>query len=216
MNFTLVYGQNLHDFAALGDQMLRDRGAQFKEALGWDLYTDQQGRELDEYDALNPLYLILSDDDGDHVASTRLMPTTGRNMAAEHFSHLTDDVAIESPAIWETTRFFVAQKSARRAAPALMWAGCQLALRSGVDFYLGVIGAHMARVFTACGWAPEIVGRAGQGEQEILACLWEVNPEICERLRRRAGVRHGEHDLRIHRPVRGRRPLEAAMLPLAA
>lgn len=202
MPFTLVYGDSLADFPDLGDQMLRDRGTQFIDQLGWRLTTDAKGRELDEYDACNPLYLILSDGAGDHVASTRLMPTTGPNMAADHFSHLTDGVAISSATIWETTRFFVAQKAQRRAAPALMWAGCEIALRAGVEFYLGVIGAHMERVFTACGWKPEVIGRSGEGADAISACLWEVSSEISERLARRAGIRPGDHDLRIHRATR--------------
>ena len=117
MPVTLVYGEHLSDFQKLGDQMLRDRGAQFIGDLGWALQTDDQGRERDEYDHMNPLYLILSDDAGDHVASTRLMSTTGPNMASDHFAHLTDGVAIESAAVWETTRFFVAQKAQRRPAP---------------------------------------------------------------------------------------------------
>ena len=199
MPFTLVYGDNLSAFPDLRDQMLRDRGAQFIEDLGWELSTDDQGRELDEYDSCNPLYLILSDDKGDHAASTRLMPTTGPNMTADHFAHLTDNVAISSAAIWETTRFFVAQKAERKAAPALMWAGCEIALRAGVEFYLGVIGSHMERVFTACGWKPEVIGRSGEGAEGISACLWEVSPEISDRLARRAGIRPGENDLRIHR-----------------
>ena len=205
MPFTLVYGDNLSDFPELGDQMLRDRGSQFIDDLGWELSTDDKGRELDEYDSCNPLYLILTDEAGEHVASTRLMPTTGPNMAADHFAHLTDDVAISSAVIWETTRFFVAQKAHRRAAPALMWAGCEIALRAGVEFYLGVIGTHMERVFTACGWKPEVIGRSGAGANAISACLWEVSPEISERLARRAGIRPGEHDLRIHRPHHVRR-----------
>lgn len=200
MPFTLVHGDDLAAFPALADQMFRDRGAQFIDALGWELARDGAGRERDPYDAMNPLYLILSDDEGRHLASTRLMPTTGPNMAADHFAHLTGGVAVSSATIWETTRFFVADKAARRAAPALMWAGCRLALRSGVTFYLGVIGAHMARVFTACGWAPEVIGRADSPEGEICACLWEVSEESCAALARRAGIDEAAERLEIHRP----------------
>ena len=198
MTFTLAYGETLNDFSDLADQMFRDRGTQFVDTLGWDLHTDIRGRETDHYDHMNPLYLMLSDDDGRHIASTRLMPTTGPNMAADHFSHLTDDVAISSPLIWETTRFFVADKANRRAAPSLMWAGAQLALRSGVQHYVGITGAHMVRVFTACGWAPEVVGRSDSPEGEIVACLWEVNEEITARLARRAGLNPADHPLKIH------------------
>ena len=81
------------------------------------------------------------------------MPTTGPTMIADHFADMTDGVEIESPLIWEVTRVFIAnrgQNSIRNAA-ALMWAGCQIGLRAGVQFYVGVTAATMARVFTACG-----------------------------------------------------------------
>lgn len=201
MHFTLVHGDDLAAFPDLADQMFRDRGRQFIDELGWDLWRDEKGRERDPYDAMNPLYLILSDAAGRHLASTRLMPTTGRTMTADHFAHLTGGVAISSPTIWETTRFFVAEKSARRAASALMWAGCRLALRSGVEFYVGVIGAHMARAFSACGWAPEEIGRADSPEGEICACLWEVSEATCAALARRAGIDEATARLEIHRPA---------------
>ena len=145
MPFTLFYGDDLPKYHDLGDQMLRDRGHQFKDQLGWDLDTDELGRERDEYDYMNPLYTIVTDDNGQHIASSRVMPTTGPNMTSDHFSHLTGGVAVSSPKIWETTRFFFAQKAQRRAASALMWAGSQMALNSGVEFYLSVTGAPLLR-----------------------------------------------------------------------
>lgn len=199
MPFTLVYGDDLQDHPSLADQMLRDRGTQFKTELGWDLDTDEAGRETDEYDLRNPLYLILTDDEGRHTASTRLMPSTGPTMIADHFSHLTDGVAIRSSTIWEVTRFFVADRNARRAAPALMWAGCTLAMRAGVEFYVGVTGAHMVRIFSACGWAPEVIGRSDSPEGEICACLWEVTPELCDRLAARAKIDPTTEPLSISR-----------------
>ena len=42
--------------------------------------------------------------------------------------------------------------------------------------------AHMVRVFTACGWPCEVIGRRSEPDGEICACLWEVNEEMCERL----------------------------------
>ena len=188
MRFTLVYRQDLDAFRPLADQMYRDRRRQFVDELGWRLEADADGRERDRYDSENPLYLIASDDTGRHLGSTRLMATTGPTMIADEFSHLTDGVRIASPSIWEVTRFFVNDAASRRVAPGLMWAGCALALRSGVDTYVGVTGAHMVRVFTACGWKPEVIGRAESPEGEICACLWEVNPEQVDRLRRRAGL----------------------------
>jgi acyl homoserine lactone synthase len=207
--FTLVYGDDLFDFPQLANEMFYDRRAQFKDALGWNLAVDALGREIDQYDLVNPLYLMLRDAQGHHLGSTRLLPTTGPTMIADHFSELTHGVEIESPLIWECTRFFLARRGAqsRKNAAALMWAGCQVGLRAGVQFYVGVTAAHMVRVFTACGWPCEVIGRRTDPDGEICACLWEVNEEMCDRLRHRAGIGQGEVALQVYRRPAGRSAL---------
>lgn len=201
MRFTLAYGHDLSAFPDLADQMFRDRATQFHQRLGWSLNVDDDGRETDRYDAENPIYLMASDEAGRHLGSTRLMPTTGPTMIADEFSPLTDGVQIESPAIWEVTRFFVSEAASRRVAPGLMWAGCALALRSGVSHFVGVTGAHMVRIFAACGWSPEVIGRSGSAEGEICACLWEVTAEQRDSLRCRAGIPDDAEEPQIARPA---------------
>ena len=200
MRFTLAYARDLHAFPDLADQMFRDRATQFQERLGWRLAVDGAGRETDRYDAENPLYLIVSGEDGRHHGSTRLMPTTGPTMIADEFSDLTDGVQISSPTVWEVTRFFISDHATRRTAPALMWAGCALAQRSGVDAYVGVTGAHMVRVFTGCGWPTEVIGRGGSEEGEICACLWDVNPERVAALRAKARIPDDMAEPEIYQP----------------
>lgn len=209
MPFNLIQGDDLHAYPHLANQMFGDRRAIFKERLGWALDSDAEGRERDAYDSENPLYLIQTDEAGRHLGSTRLMPTTGPTMIADHFSHLTDGVAVASATIWEVTRFHVSKLATRRSAPGLMWAGCEFARRAGVSFYVGVTGAHMVRVFTACGWAPEVIGRGESAEGEIVACLWEVSEALTERLAERAGIDPATEHLEIARP-RPAEPLRAA------
>lgn len=216
MAFTLIHGDDLHAFPTLRDEMFWDRGSVFKDRLGWDLETDEAGRELDAYDGMNPLYNIVTDEAGRHLGSTRLMPTTGPTMIADHFADLTGGVPISSATIWEVTRFFVSPKAGRRTAPALMWAGCDLAHRSGVNFYVGVTGAHMVRVFSACGWTPEVIGRGTSAEGDIVACLWEVSAAQVESLRVRAGLPEGVASVPIHRPTPLRAKAVAPALALAA
>ncbi|MEL7465757.1 MAG: acyl-homoserine-lactone synthase [Pseudomonadota bacterium] len=198
MRFTLVYREDLDDFRPLADQMFSDRRRQFIERLGWSLDADTKGRELDAYDAENPLYLIATDEEGNHLGSTRLMPTTAPTMINEVFTDLLGGVAITSATTWECTRFVVSASANRRVAPAIMWAGCALALRSGVDRYVSVTGTNLIRVFKASGWEPEIMGRSESEEGEICACLWEVSEEQCEKLRRRARIPEGTPAPRIH------------------
>ena len=54
-----LYGDQLSDHPLLRDTMFRDRAAQFKTRLKWQVDVDENGFERDEYDALNPLYVIL-------------------------------------------------------------------------------------------------------------------------------------------------------------
>lgn len=202
--FTLVYGDDLFDFPTLANQMFQDRRTQFHDIYNWDLRIDGRGREIDEYDLMNPLYVILRDADGNHLGSSRVMPTTGPTMISDHFADLTDGVEIRSPTVWESTRFFIADRgrdSVRNAA-ALMWAGARLALRSGVEFYVGVTAARMTRVFAACGWPVEVIGeRVDERDGHIVACLWEVTEERCAEMRRRGRIDETRYDLRVYRPA---------------
>ena len=141
---------------------------------------------MDEYDALNPLYVIVTDDEGKRAASMRLMPTTGRTMLAEKFPHLTDGLTIASEATWEISRFFVPRREDRRPAPALVCAGCETALRAGVSSYVGVVSTHMVRVFALFGAKAEILSRSSSPEGEICACIWEMSEALSAAFRRAA------------------------------
>ena len=201
MQFMLAYGDDLKSLPDMRNQMLVDRRLEFKDRLGWNLETDSSGRETDEYDALNPLYVIVTDQGGRHAGSTRLMPTTGRTMIAETFAHLTAGVAIASETTWEITRFFVPRRDDRRLAPALMWAGCEIALRSGVTAYVGVVAAHMVRVFALFGAKAEVIGHASSPEGEICACIWEITEELSAAFRKAARL---EAEARLPQPLRPR------------
>jgi len=93
--FKLIYGDDLFDFPELANEMFQDRKSQFCDAFGWDLEVDALGREIDKYDLMNPLYVILRDKSGHHLGSGRLMPTTGPTMIADHFSDMTDGVEVD-------------------------------------------------------------------------------------------------------------------------
>jgi len=53
-----LYADELDQYPALKDSMFRDRAGQFKTRLNWDVKVDHNGYERDEYDDLNPMYVI--------------------------------------------------------------------------------------------------------------------------------------------------------------
>ncbi|MEX0368256.1 MAG: acyl-homoserine-lactone synthase, partial [Ruegeria sp.] len=84
-----IYADELHKYPKLREGMFRDRADQFKTRLGWDVHINEQGEERDQYDDLNPLYVIWEEEDGSHGGSMRVLPTTGPVMINDVFGHLT-------------------------------------------------------------------------------------------------------------------------------
>lgn len=168
-----IYADQLSQFPRLAAGMFRDRADQFKTRLGWDVTVDADGFERDEYDALNPLYVIWEGADGRHKGSMRFLPTTGRTMINEHFTDILGGGTIESPFIWECTRFCLAPGAESRVAAALMLGGGELMRHFGVKHFAGVFDARMVRIYRMIGSSPEVLGSSGEGRDKISIGLWE-------------------------------------------
>ncbi|SEP14821.1 N-acyl-L-homoserine lactone synthetase [Salinihabitans flavidus] len=183
-----IYAQDLHNYPKLQRSMFRDRAEQFSHRLGWAVSVDEHGEERDEYDALNPLYVIWERADGRHGGSMRLLPTTGPCMVNDHFLHLTGGVRIESPLIWECTRFCLAPETDPRTAAALMLGGGEIMRCFGVKHYAGVFDARMVRIYRMIGSSPEVIGAEGRGRDRISVGLWSFTAEARRAVARRAGL----------------------------
>ena len=182
-----VYGSDLHLFPKLRDTMFRDRADQFKTRLEWEVNVDEQGFEADEYDALNPLYVIWENADGTHGGSMRFLPTVGRTMVNEHFGDLMSG-PITSPTIWECTRFCLSRGAESRVAAALMLGGGEIMQNFGVHHFVGVFDARMVRIYRMIGSSPEVLGTTGEGRDQISVGLWHFAPDAQARVAKRAGV----------------------------
>lgn len=183
-----LYADELHHYPTLAASMFRDRAWQFKERLNWQVTVDAAGEERDEYDDLNPLYVIWQRPDGLHGGSMRLLPTTGRTMVNDHFLQLTDGVRIESPVIWECTRFCLSPDTDPRTAAALMLAGGEIMTGFGIRHYVGVFDARMVRIYRMIGSSPDVLGSAGQGREKISVGLWEFTQDARQKVMRSAGL----------------------------
>lgn len=182
-----IHADQLHRHPKLADSMFRDRADQFAHRLKWDV-TVQGAYERDEYDDLNPLYVIWETSEGRHGGSMRFLPTTGQTMVNDHFTDLTDGVKIVSPFIWETTRFCLAPGAPNTVSAALMLGGLELGLGSGLSHAIGVFDARMVRIYRRMGWGPTVLGRSGNGRDAISVGLWDFHPRYRSRLLARAGL----------------------------
>ncbi|MAM62750.1 acyl-homoserine-lactone synthase [Maritimibacter sp. UBA3975] len=170
-----LYASDLARFPRLARSMFTDRAEQFSRRLGWDVTVNAAGEERDQYDALNPLYVIWEGPDGAHGGSMRFLPTTGRTMVNEHFDFLNDGAPITSPFIWECTRFCLSPGADRRVAPALALGAGELMARFGLEHFVGVFDARMERIYRLMGLEPEVLGRSGEGRDAIGVGLWSMD-----------------------------------------
>ncbi|KMW59447.1 Autoinducer synthesis protein raiI [Candidatus Rhodobacter oscarellae] len=183
-----IYGDELHSFPKLRDTMFRDRAWQFKERLNWEVKIDAHGFERDSYDDMNPLYAIWEKADGRHGGSMRFLPTTAETMVNDHFLDLTDGVPIQSPFIWECTRFCLSENAEARVSAMLMLAALEVGLNFHLTDLVGVFDARMVRIYRRLGWEPTVLGTQGEGRDAISVGLWDCAADLRGNLLSRAGV----------------------------
>ena len=172
----------------LAAEMFRDRADQFKIRLNWEVNVDAHGFERDEYDDLNPLYVIWENADGTHGGSMRFLPTVGRVMVNEHFPHLLGGGSISSPTIWECTRFCLSRGANPKVAAALMLAGGEIMEGFGVEHFVGVFDARMVRIYRRIGSSPEVLGQEGEGRVQISVGLWHFASVAKAQVAQKAGL----------------------------
>ena len=183
-----VYADELDTLPTLKTSMFKDRADQFKTRLGWDVTVDEHGFERDEYDALNPLYVIFQQADGTHGGSMRMLPSTGRTMVNEHFADILGGGEVRSPEIWECTRFCLSRNAQPRTAAALMLAGGEIMENFDIRHFVGVFDARMVRIYRMIGSSPEVLGSTGEGRAKISVGLWSFTQDARMRVSQKAGI----------------------------
>jgi acyl homoserine lactone synthase len=189
----VIDGRLRHKHANEIDAMHKLRKKVFADRMKWDVSVINSW-EIDGYDALSPIYLICMNQHNQVVGGLRLLPTTGFTMLNETFSLLLPDSdRIESPLIWESSRFCVDQEvdlaigntGISRATVELGLAMNGIGMQIGLTHIVTVYDAFMHRVLRRAGCAgvpigpPRMIGRV-----LTYAVFFEVGLETETTLRR--------------------------------
>lgn len=190
-----ITADNAENNTALLNEMFRARKDLFLDRLNWDVSIDDQGREIDRFDALSPVYVIDVDGRERHRGSVRLLPTTGDTVLRDRIADMFDGVPVKGPSIWEYTRFCVTGRE--RTSPAsrhveqvtinLMLGICEACIAARVDHVVGSFDRHMNPIFVRHGWMPDLLGRSGQGRDAVYLGLWETTAASADALRAAGG-----------------------------
>lgn len=158
--------------AALLRAMFAARKAVFIDLLGWDLPVLAGQYEMDQFDDEHARYLILSDN-GDHLASARLLPTTRQGILSGLFPMLCAGPVPCAPDTFEITRFCLDRslnaRERRDVRNALVHALATYAIDAGISRYCAVAGLGWFRQIERFGWSCRALGAPIRtGGQELV------------------------------------------------
>tara|TARA_R110000822_G_scaffold111754_2_gene242550 strand:+ start:90 stop:947 length:858 start_codon:yes stop_codon:yes gene_type:complete len=195
----VIDGTNRHRYTQLLDEMYALRARVFGQRLGWEVDI-KDGLEIDQYDALDPAYVIGINDDNKVVSCVRALQTTGPHMLSDVFSDILDgQPPMRSATLWESTRFCVdtealdrgnSRNSISYATCELMAASLEYARDSGISDIVTVIDPVMNRVLKRSDCAPYgYVGKTTpMGKVAAMAALLDCSEDRIARIRNFAGV----------------------------
>ena len=157
--------------------MFEARKRIFVDLLGWNVPVIDGRYEVDQFDDEHATYLVLTDPDGRHRASARLLPTLRPHILGDLYPILCDGAVPRGAAISEVTRFCLDRalnaRERRDARNRLVRAIADHGLASGITLYTGVAELGWLQQILAFGWhcrplgLPQPIGGAMLGALAI-------------------------------------------------
>ncbi len=172
--------------------MHRLRYRVFKQRLDWDVQVSGD-MEIDEFDALNPCYLLQRSAEGAITGCVRLLPTTGPTMLTDTFGALLNgEAAPASPLIWESSRFGLdpdhagplASQGIAKATYELFAGMIEFGLSRGLTDIVTVTDVLMERILRRASWPLRRLGEPKAfGRSRAVAGYLAVSTESLGRIR---------------------------------
>ena len=162
-------------------EMHKLRAKVFKDRLGWEVPI-LSGMEIDGYDALEPLYMMIQEpQSGTLIGCWRLLPTDGPYMLKDSFSALLHgQVAPAHARIWELSRFAIETESCKgfgfsSIAMESIQAVISFGRHSGIDEYVTVTTTAIERMLGRAGVLTRRIGAPLQiGVEQAVALYVDV------------------------------------------
>ncbi|MCF2869447.1 GNAT family N-acetyltransferase [Octadecabacter sp. G9-8] len=192
-----ISGTDLWLFPDLAHSMFRDRARQFFERPNWEIDVDRGGCERDQYDLLNPIYVVVDDDAGHHVGSMRLLPTTGSTAINDYFSRTLECGPIHDPMTWECTRFCLSPSAELQTVGKVFASAGRLMQEFNITSLIAIFDQLMLRRYRLSGVAPELLGDGDFSGGRVLSGRWQFNKMKLDVLMRHAGLDFLECELAL-------------------
>jgi len=183
-------------FRPVPDHVLRAmfaaRKSIFVDLLKWQVPVLDGRFEVDQFDDEHARYVILSEPDGTHLASTRLLPTVRPHILDSFYASLCAGSPPQGETIFEITRFCLDRNlrapERREARNRLVTALAEHALANGITRYVAIAEMSWFQQILAFGWTCRPLGMPQLCDGSLLAALEiEIKADTLDRLAQ-AGV----------------------------
>ena len=169
-------------------EMHRLRTRVFRDRMGWEVPV-MSGMEIDGYDALDPYYLMVREQDGGLRGGMRVLPTIGPYMLKDTFPELLyGHPAPEDQKIWEISRFAIKAEGPQGfgfsglildAAREIVTFGDKM----GIEHYVMVTTSSIERMMRRAGFAVTRFGPAMRiGVENAVAIDFDIGEQTHEAL----------------------------------
>lgn len=187
----------LHSCEPQGDDrvlqaMFAARKSVFVDLLKWNVPVVAGSYEVDRYDDAEATYLVLTDLDGAHLGSARLLRTDRPHILADFYPELCADGVPAGPRMREVTRFCLDRRlraaERRQVRDTLVFALAEHALESGLESYSAIAQIGWFQQILAFGWRCRPLGLPRHCDGAMLAALRiDIDPDT-PALLRAAGI----------------------------
>lgn len=169
----------------------------YVEQRGWTNLTSSDGRETDEFDDENAVYLMNLDRFGKILSTFRLNPTTGPYLVADKLPHYLSEPAPRSEEIWDLGRWMVAPHARRKSAgeiadvqKPLIVGLMEFAVQNGINGFTALTDTAFIERISAV-WPTRPMGEPhgftdAEGEAQLI--MIEAGPHILAETRNKTGI----------------------------
>lgn len=155
--------------------MFEARKAVFVDLLKWDVPVLGGTWELDQFDDDDARYIVLTDAQGRHLGSTRLLKTTQPHILDTLFPDLCEEAVPSGPDVFEITRFCLDRNlrasERREVRNRLVTALAEHALDAGIRRYTGVAEMAWFQQILSFGWRCMPLGLPRMRDRTMLAAI---------------------------------------------
>ena len=155
--------------------MFEDRKNVFVDLLKWDIPVLDGRFEVDEFDNEHATYIMVADEDGDHLGSARLLPTTRPHILGALFPQLCAAPPPTGERVFEITRFCLSRRQSAaarlRTRNRLVSALVRYGLEAGIRTYTGVAEIGWLQQILAFGWDCRPLGAPARLECGLIGAL---------------------------------------------